>query len=358
MPKKELGFVELEWTCPTCKVRNPGTATICSGCGTAQPAGVKFESAGATELVTDKAKIERAKVGPDIQCGFCGARNRADAKVCIQCAADLTAGKQREAGAVVGAFDRTALKPIICTACNAENPATNAACQKCGAPLGKPAAAPPPLAPVGGGSSSLLYIGIGVAVLVALACGAFFWMSAQTSTVTAVATGAQWQRTVFVEGLVPVQSGAWWDEVPTEARGVQCSAEMRSTSPNPEPNSREVCGTPYTEDTGTGMGRVVQDCEYQVFEDYCKFTTNQWQVVDTLSLNGLGFTPVWPAATLGFNQRVSGQREEYTCVLKGGDNEYRQPMSTYNEYERCQEGSSWVLEVDGFGSVNSMTPAQ
>jgi ribosomal protein L40E len=99
MQKKELGYVELEWTCPTCKVRNPGTATICRGCGTAQPAGVKFEAPSATELVTDQAKIERAKAGPDIQCGFCNARNRADAKVCVQCGADLTAGKQREAGA-------------------------------------------------------------------------------------------------------------------------------------------------------------------------------------------------------------------------------------------------------------------
>ena len=142
MQKKELGYVELEWTCPTCKVRNPGTVTICRGCGTAQPAGVKFEAPSATELVTDKAKIERAKAGPDIQCGFCNARNRADAKVCIQCGADLTAGKQREAGAVVGAFSSTPAKPVICTACNAENPAGNAVCQKCGAPLAKSVAPP------------------------------------------------------------------------------------------------------------------------------------------------------------------------------------------------------------------------
>jgi meiotically up-regulated gene 157 (Mug157) protein len=45
-------------------------------------------------------------------------------------------------------------------------------------------------------------------------------------------------------------------------------------------------------------------------------------------------------------------------MLKSGDDEYRQPMSNFTEYERCQEGSSWVLEVDGFGSVNAMTPAQ
>jgi RHS repeat-associated protein len=34
MTTKELGFVELEWTCPRCKTRNPGTQTTCSGIDT------------------------------------------------------------------------------------------------------------------------------------------------------------------------------------------------------------------------------------------------------------------------------------------------------------------------------------
>ena len=50
--------------------------------------------------LTDEQKIARAKTGPDIHCGVCGARNTADAKVCSQCGADLTQGKARAAGQV------------------------------------------------------------------------------------------------------------------------------------------------------------------------------------------------------------------------------------------------------------------
>lgn len=48
----------------------------------------------------------------------------------------------------------------------------------------------------------------------------------------------------------------------------------------------------------------------------------------------------------------------FACVLKSGDDEYRQPVSNFTEYERCREGSSWMLKVNGFGSVIPMTPAQ
>ena len=90
MAQKEVGFVELEWTCPVCKTRNPGTQKTCSGCGNAQPENVAFETAVGAELLTDEQKIARAKTGPDIQCGLCCARNTAYAQMCSQCGGDLT----------------------------------------------------------------------------------------------------------------------------------------------------------------------------------------------------------------------------------------------------------------------------
>src|SRR5215216_4444419 len=114
MATKELGYVELEWTCPRCQTRNPGTQTTCGGCGAPQPADVKFEAPVGGELLKDQEKIQRAKSGPDIQCAFCGTRNPADAKVCRQCGADLTQGKTREAGQVVGAFHSGPAPQVAC----------------------------------------------------------------------------------------------------------------------------------------------------------------------------------------------------------------------------------------------------
>ena len=117
MTQKELGYVELEWTCPVCKTRNPGTQSTCSGCGAAQPENVVFEAPVQADLTEDKAKVERAKAGPDIHCAFCGARNASTAKVCRQCGADLTQGKARESGSVVGAYAANMGAMVRCASC-------------------------------------------------------------------------------------------------------------------------------------------------------------------------------------------------------------------------------------------------
>ena len=59
---------------------------------------MQFSAPVQGELVQDQQKIDQAKAGPDIHCGFCGARNPATAKVCHQCGGDLTQGKARGAG--------------------------------------------------------------------------------------------------------------------------------------------------------------------------------------------------------------------------------------------------------------------
>ena len=102
MARKELGYVELEWSCAVCKTRNPGTQTTCSGCGAAQPADVQFEAPTAATLTQDTTQIKRAQTGPDLHCAFCGTRNSATAASCRQCGADLSAGRARSAGGVVG----------------------------------------------------------------------------------------------------------------------------------------------------------------------------------------------------------------------------------------------------------------
>lgn len=353
MAQKEVGFVELEWTCPVCKTRNPGTQKTCSGCGAAQPENVVFENAAGADLLTDDQKIARGKSGPDIHCGFCGARNQAGAKVCSQCGADLTQGKARSSGQVVGAFDPAAAAvEVTCPACGMKNPAAAHTCVRCGAPLGKPApaAAPAPQPAPAHGGFNMLWIGI--AVVVVLVIAGFMFLALRTEKKTAVAQAAQWQRTIAVEGLAPVRERDWRDQVPADAANISCQPEVRSRSQSPQPGAREVCGTPYTVDTGTGIGKVVQDCEYEILDDLCSYTVMRWRVVNTLVSEGAGFSPVWPAAQLANDQRFGERSERYVCVFTVDGKEYRLTLPSAR-YDQCQPGTKWTVDINGLGDLVS-----
>lgn len=360
MAQKELGYVELEWTCPVCKTRNPGAQTTCSGCGNAQPADVTFEAPAAAPIVEEQAKIERAKAGPDIHCGFCGARNPSTAKTCRQCGADLTEGKARQAGGVVGAYVAATDAKVKCTACGMENPATARQCANCGAPLQKEPVAPPtvPLpATVGGmGRSALIFIAIAVVVVIGL-----IWLVVsmfQTSDAIATAVDARWERSIAIMGQVPVNRSAWQDQVPNGAANVSCSPRVRSTSDEPQPGAQEVCGTPYTLDTGTGMGRVVQDCVYQIYDDYCSYTTLQWGIVDTVVQRGSGVSATWPGVNLRTGQELGQRSERYECVVTANDRVYSFPLRNETELAQCQPGSRWRISVNSLGGVLEAEPAQ
>ena len=349
---KELGYVELEWTCPTCKTRNPGTAKICSGCGAAQPENVQFETPAQAELIKDQEKIAAAKAGPDIHCAFCGARNPAGAKVCHQCGADLSEGKARQTGQVVGAFDPNAPKEVKCPSCGMMNPASARTCSRCGAPLAK--AAPPqaaPLPPAESGRGNMGWVLMAVIALVVLGLGVFVFMGFRTSDTTAQVTNAHWERSIDIIAPIPVRNSAWRDQLPAAAANVSCRQEFRYTSSEPVAGAREVCGTPYTTDAGNGMGRVVQDCEYQVYDDMCSYTTLQLGVINTVVSQGTGFAPKWPVASLAAEQKLGDRHERYICEFNGDGKTYSYTVRSLNEYEQCQVGSRWKLQVNSFGDV-------
>ena len=359
MAQKELGYVELEWTCPVCKTRNPGTSTTCSGCGAPQPETVKFETPSAAPIVEDPSKIDRAKAGPDIHCAFCGARNPSTAKVCRQCGADLTQGKAREAGTIVGAYAADTDARVRCTSCGEENPASAKVCTRCGAPLAKqpapqPAAMP---APSGGMGRGAIIFAV-IAAVIVLGLGWLVFGMFKTNDTTATAVDARWDRSIAIMGQAPVREEAWRDQVPTDATQLSCRPEVRSTSDSPQPGAQEVCGTPYTVDTGTGMGRVVQDCVYEVYDDYCSYTTLKWGVVNTFVQSGVGLSPVWPSTTLAAGQELGQRTERYACVVTANDKEYSFTLRTSTEFQQCQPGSQWRLKVNALGGVVDAQPVR
>lgn len=358
MVKQTVGYVDLEWTCPNCGNRNPGTAIKCATCGNPQPEAVEFEAGAGGELLSDEEKIARAKAGPDVACPYCGTRNLATAERCKQCSGDLQGGEKREAGRVVGAYRPEAAPPIACTNCGTENPATATKCASCGAPLGKPASAPEtkPAKPAGAGMPRWLIPAIIVAIV---ACIAFFAaQSLRRSQNVVEVQGVQWQRRILVQALLPVTLTGWLDEVPADATVTRCNGRVRSVSPDPVPNSVEVCGTPYIVDTGTGVGEVVKDCEYQVSDSWCVYETLDWVFAPALVAEGTDINARWPDTRLDDNQREAGREESYSVTLGGDGEDYRLPVPSLEQLQEYTPGSRWTIEVNGFGQITDIQPAE
>ena len=360
MTKKTVGYVHLEWECPACGTRNKGVDKICRNCGAAQPADVEFQQVAQEELIEDEAIIAQAKAGADVHCPFCGTRNPATAETCSQCLADLTEAKAREFGQVVGAHQDKAVPDVACSYCGTMNSGTALHCVHCGAALPKverKSAAPRPQVKQSTGMSNRTrFILFGILGLLVIACVAIVILSNRTEEVVGEVQNVSWEYAIQVEALTPVEDEDWRDRVPNDADILSCREEVRRTQPNPAPNSVEVCGTPYTVDTGTGVGEVVQDCEYQVYDDLCTFTELQWRDFDLVSLTGDDLEPEWPEPSLAQDQRLGESSEAYEVVFNADGQTYTYHPDDFAEYVQFEEGSSWILEVNTFNNVRSVTP--
>jgi ribosomal protein L40E len=357
MPQETVGFVNLEWTCKRCGSKNPGTTKICASCGNVMSETDKFDLPAQQELIKDEAVIAKAERGPDTTCKYCGARNAADAKICSQCSADLTEATARKSGEVLGAFSTEKKPDVKCPYCGAMNPATALKCSNCAGslairPVDQAKAAPPVPAKV---SRLPLFIGIGIVVVAVILCGLLFFRTTDTS---AAVKGVQWQRAIEIMEERPVQYATWRDQVPSGAALGTCELKVRGTQNEPAPNAEKICGTPYTIDTGTGVGKVVQDCEYEVKDNWCAYNQIEWTVVDTAEVKGTDFNPRWPAVNLSVDQREGDRTEEYTVIFGSDGKEYRMTVASAGDLVKYVVGSRWQLKVNALGGVVSAEPVQ
>ena len=346
MPQKTLGYVQLEWTCPSCGSRNPGPQKACTNCGAPQPQDVEFEQAAEETLIADQAQAARAAAGPDIHCPYCGTRNPAGAQRCKQCGGDLVGGQARASGQVLGAHRSGPAQPVACPACGASNPATVFNCGQCGASLAEtrpsqPAPQPSAAAPQG---KKPLLIGCGIVLVLAIcaflglaALGAFTPAKDVAGRVRSVA----WTRTIAIEQLADARYDGWRDEVPSGARLGSCSKKLHHTQDSPAPGAEEVCGTPYTVDQGSGYGKVVQDCEYRVYEDWCNYTVREWRAFDEVKATGANLNPEWPSVRLSTGQREGEREEDYQVVFLGNDDkQYTYQTNNAADFARFVVGSN------------------
>lgn len=361
MARKTIGFTQLEWTCPNCGSRNPGPRKTCNGCGAAQPADVKFEQTEHAELLVDQAEVERAEAGADIHCAFCGARNPAGTKICANCGADLSQGKQHASGEVVGAFETGPVEQKPCPTCGALNPENALRCAKCGAPLVRPKLSPAPQAPAPTPTARktkwLLWGGLAGLGLVVVACLIFFILAGiSTKELVGTVQSASWQRSVAIESLGPVTKEGWKPDIPDNAIVVSCSLKYKSMQDQPAPVATEECGTPYSVDKGNGYSEVVKDCLYRVYEDSCSYTVDEWHQTDQAVLQGIDLNPRWPEPSLNSQQRLGDRSEEYSVVFSTSKGSYTYKTSDASLFSQYKSGSTWNLKVNAFNLVTNIQP--
>ena len=325
MARKTLGFVNLIWTCAFCSTQNPGPIKSCTSCGAPQPPDVKFEEVGQEkfDFIKDEALIRMAKSGPDKHCPYCGTRNLADAARCVQCGSDITVGAQaRQQGQKVGASET-------------------------------PVAAPAQPKKLSKGCLIALIIAAVIGCIISIVIVVNMLKTENTQgTVSQVA----WQRALVIEAYTPVQGQAWYDEIPDGADLGSCSMRYRQTSDEPVVNSTEVCGEPYTIDTGTGVGEVVQDCTYEVYDNYCTYSGYAWAVIDEVTSSGYDLSPYWPSPSLTSSQRVADQKETYVIYFNVDGQQYSYSTSDLDLFQDATIGSTWELKISGSGNVISVSP--
>lgn len=358
MPQETIGYVELEWTCKSCGARNPGSRKTCGGCGAAMGDQDEFQLPAQQELITDKEKVAaEEKKAPDIHCPYCGARNPAGSTRCTQCAGDLTGGKKREAGKTVGALATGPVPDVPCPYCGTLNPAKATRCQKCGGVLGRPAAPTPTPAPATG-------MGIPVPLLVALGAilcivvAVIVGLGGRTTDVTGLVQSVAWERYIEVLALQPVKHEAWVDQIPSDGQKGTCTNKLRRTQDDPAPGAVKVCGTPYVIDQGTGKGKVVQDCQYQIYDSWCEYTRQEWRPLATpLVAQGTDLNPVWPAVRLASGQKEGERTEVYKVIFNVEGKQYTYTAENATDFARFTPGSRWNFKVNAFGDISDLRSA-
>ncbi|MBN2387837.1 MAG: zinc ribbon domain-containing protein [Anaerolineales bacterium] len=357
MAKKSVGYVELEWTCKRCGTKNPGTEKSCINCGAPMGADEEFVLPAQQKIIEDEAKLGKVGKGADTHCPYCGTRNPAAAESCIQCGGDLREGAVRRKGKILGAHSQAPVPEQPCPYCNQPNPETASRCGNCGGDLRKTAV---PKATESATRAKpkrgLAILGAVLGILCLCAVAAFFIFAAQTSEMVGVVSRVEWERSVAIQEFHPVERQDWRDQIPNEGEILACQQELRDTSSVYVPGAEEVCGEPYVVDQGDGVGEVVQDCTYYLYDDMCRYAIEEWADVDLVTVRGADLSPYWPALNLGGYQREGNRSETYTVEFLADGQTYTFHPDSEFSFTHYVPGSQWTLTLNGLGNLVEVGP--
>lgn len=303
---------EMLWDCQFCGATKllGLTHRHCPSCGAPQNAAGRYFPTDADKVLA----AEHEYAGADLVCSKCGQASGRKAKHCGGCGAPLDDGKD-VALRTEGVADAGATAPVAA-------------------------------APVKRSNTARAVVGIGCATvfgLVAVLAVVFLWKKEGVLTVT----GHTWQREIAVESLAAVSDSSWCDSMPSDARGVRRSREVRSQKSVAD---GEDCHTQKV-DRGNGTFVEKQVCsprykDEPVYDEKCYYTVDRWRPTRKLDATGVSLadTPRWPdvrslrAGACEGCEREGARTETYTLNLKDSKG---QPQS-------CPlDAAKWASFADG-----------
>jgi hypothetical protein len=118
-----------------------------------------------------------------------------------------------------------------------------------------------------------------------LLCSLVWLLFFKSTSVLGVVDATNWTRSIQIESFLDVKKQEWKDLIPAEGVIAQCALKFRGTSDQPTANSKEVCATKMV-DQGNGAAEIVEECTYEVYDDYCTYTSKEWVVADKVISQG------------------------------------------------------------------------
>lgn len=360
-----MAIREGRWDCQYCgAIGNFGRDRACNNCGKSRPEGTKFYLADDAE-VTDKRLLRQAQIGPDWICEFCGTSNAADKHICGSCnapRADTTPDQEIKEYAPGEAPDSGDM-----TFDDEPQPAAEAETK-----------------PRSKASASAILIGIGAIIVLCIGIVIAFVVFGGSSSEARVA-GFEWQRSLEVEAFQTVTEEDW--TVPQGGRIVDQRQDIHHYDQildHYEPRQREVpeqvqvgertfvCGQ---RDLGNGFFEDIQctepvyETQYRtetydepiyrqepVYQTLYTYDIDKWDTVRVEEASGRDHSPFWPRADLGENEREGQRSERYVIIFTDGDEKSYQWETSFDEWQRYEQGQSVTLKIDAFGNLDEVEP--
>jgi hypothetical protein len=335
---------EMLWDCRYC-----GTKKLlglshrhCPNCGGPQEGAERYFPSDAEKI---RVK-DHVYFGADVICPACGNSSSRRSKHCPSCGSPLEGGKghaqrhdQVHAAGVTYAGESSA-----------------AARQEIGALAAPAAPAAKPkrslVLPLALGCGGIVLFGIISLVLVMV-----LWKKESALEVK----GHDWQREIAIERFGPVSDSAWCDQMPSGARNVSRSREVRS---HDKVQDGEDCNTRKI-DNGDGTYREKRECtprykEEPVYAEKCRYQIERWHAARSEKSAGTSLSPApsWPSVKLAregssIGSEREGKRSESYTVRFVDTSTHDEMTCTLEErrWAAMAPGSHWTGNVSVVGGV-------
>ena len=162
-----------------------------------------------------------------------------------------------------------------------------------------------------------------------------------SKTVQGTVTAAQWHTSVPVQELQAVNHSNESGNPPSDAYNLSCHDE-----------TKEVCED-KTIDKGNGFAEVVKECHTDTTQ-YCDYTVDEWNTIQTYTLEGTDLSPVYESPNVSSNQRIGSQSETLTVNFSTGSGQESYTPDSVTEFQQFQIGSVWTLKMNALGGVLSV----